>query len=253
MLVDHYSSILFNTRMAIISIIEPLEKISSLPSEYYTYLQQDFTSIESLKKENQDLETELFLLKAKQQKFNQLELEIVKLNNLLGKASQLSELDVQIANIIYYKLTPYSQSITLNKGSRDNVSIKQPVIDAYGLLGIITQTTSSTAKVKLITDADIQVPVKIQRTGQRGILKGIGQNKLYLQFISNSSSVKVGDLIETSGLANTYPKGQPIAKVVEIKTLKDHPYLQILTEPLAKISQAEKVLILSRPFRESNQ
>lgn len=252
MLVDHYSSMLANVRSLIISTIEPLEKLSSFPSETYAYFQQDFTSIESLKKANNDLKTELFLLKAKQQKLHKTELEVIKLNNLLGKASQLNESDLQIANVTYYKLSPYSQILTINKGSLDNVTIKQPVIDAYGLLGIITQTTPTTSKIRLITDAEIQVPVRIQRTGQRGILKGSGENHLFLQFIANSSSIKIGDLIETSGLANTYPKGQPIAKIIKFETLKDQPYLKIIAEPIAKISQAEKVLILSRLAKEES-
>ncbi len=247
MLADHYSSALTSFRSLLITAIEPIERMASLPSETYDYFQQDFTNIETLKKANQDLKTELFLMKAKQQRFTKLELDVQRLNKLLGKASQLTDSNVQIANILYYKTTPYSQSFTLNKGEINNVEVKQTVIDAYGLIGIITQTTPTSSKVQLITDAEIQIPVRIQRTGQRGILKGVDENNLSLQFISNTSSVEIGDLIETSGLANTYPKGQPVATITEFKTLKEHPYFNIQAKPIAKLMEAEKVLILSKP------
>jgi len=253
MLADHYSSALTSVRSLLITAIEPIEKLASLPADSYHYFQQDFANIESLKKDNQDLKTELFLMKAKQQQLARLELEVQRLNKLLGKASQLTYSNVQIANISYYKTSPYSQSFTLNKGELDNVKVKQTVIDAYGLIGIITHTTPTSSKVQLITDAEIQIPVRIQRTGQRGILKGVDENTLSLQFISNTSSVIVGDLIETSGLAKTYPKGQPVATITQFKTLKDRPYFNIEAKPIAKLMAAEKVLILSIPVQKNGK
>lgn len=255
MVVDHYSSLLLSFRGLLVTAVEPIEKLAAFPKDSYNYFQQDFKSVESLKKSNQDLNTENFLLKAKQQQFNNLKFEVAKLNQLLGKATQLSESSIQIANISYYNLTPYSQFITINKGYLDNVSTNQSVIDAYGLLGIITQTTPTSSKVQLITDAEIQIPVRIQRTGQRGIIKGVSTGKangaqLSLQFISNTSPVKIGDLIETSGLANTYPKGYPIATITQINILKDQPYFSIMAKPIAKIMRAEKVLILSIPINK---
>ncbi len=253
MIIDHYSSLLHNFRGLLLTTIEPIEKIARLPNDTYQYFQQDFKTIEELKKNNSDLKTENFLLKAKQQQLNKLEIEVSRLDTLLGRASQLNKSNIQIANISSYNISPYSYYLTINKGYLDGIEENQAVIDAYGLLGITTLTTPYTAKVQMITDAEVQVPVRIQRTGQRGILKGLYENTLYLQFISNSSSVKIGDLIETSGLANVYPKGYPVAIITKVELLKDQAYLRIIAEPIAQITQAEKVLVLSKPTKGSNK
>lgn len=245
MVMDHYSHFLINFRALLLTTIDPIERAATIPLSTYQYFQQDFKTVEELKKRNQQLATENLLLKARQQQLNKLQHEVSRLNLLLGTASQMSTSDVQIANIKYYNLSPYSQFFTLDKGSLDGVKLHQAVIDAKGLIGQITSVTPTTSRVQLITDSDIQIPVRIQRTGQRGILTGMGQTQLSLQFIPNTSSIKIGDIIETSGLGNVYPNGYPVATVSSINTLKDQPYYEIMADPVADINLADKVLILS--------
>lgn len=245
MVMDHYSHVLINFRALLLTTIDPIERAATLPLNTYQYFQQDFKTVEELKKRNQQLATENLLLKAKQQQLDKLQHEISRLNLLLGTASQMSTSDVQIASVQYYNLSPLSQFFTLDKGGLDGVKLHQAVIDAKGLIGQITTVTPATSRVQLITDSDIQIPVRIQRTGQRGILSGMGQSLLSLQFIPNTSSIKVGDIIETSGLGNVYPNGYPVATISSISILKDQPYYEIMASPVADINLAEKVLILS--------
>lgn len=245
MVMDHYSHLLTNFRAILLTTIDPIERAATIPINTYQYFQQDFKTVEELKKRNQQLSTENLLLKARQQQLDKLQHEVSRLNLLLGTASQMSSSDVQIASVEYYNLSPLSQFFTLDKGSLDGVKLHEAVIDAKGLIGQITAITPASCRVQLITDSDIQIPVRIQRTGQRGILSGRGQSQLSLQFIPNTSSIKIGDTIETSGLGNVYPNGYPVATIVSVKPLKDQPYYQIMAEPIADISLADKVLILS--------
>lgn len=246
MVMDHYSHLLSNFRSLLLTAIDPIERAAALPVDAYQWMQQDFTSINQLEKRNKQLETENLLLKAKQQQLTKLQLEVDRLNRLLGTASQQADSDIQIANVNFYSNSPFSQFYTLNKGGLDDVTINQTVIDAKGLIGQITSTTPTTSRVQLITDPDIQVPVRIQRTGQRGILTGLGNDQLSLMFIPNSSSVKEGDLLETSGLGQIYPEGYPVATIDKISILKDQPYYEISTLPVADLNRSQKVLILGK-------
>lgn len=245
MVIDHYSQLLYNFRNLLLTTVEPIERVAALPKEGYQYFQQDFQSIEELKKKNHQLETENLLLKAEQLQLDKLKLEVKRLNRLLGTASQMSSTDIQIATIKRYSRSPYAQFFTLDKGSFDDIQATQAVIDTKGLIGLITQVTPVSSRVQLITDLDSQIPVRVRRTGQRGILTGLGHNQLSLQFIPNTSSIIVGDLIETSGLGDVYPKGYPVAVISSVKNLKDQPYYAIMADPIAELNQAEKVLVLS--------
>lgn len=246
MVMDHYSHLLSNFRNLLLTTIDPIERTATLPLDIYNWMQQDYTTINQLQMRNQQLETENLLLKAQQQQMGKLKLEINRLNRLLGTASQMSSSSVQIANVNSYSETPLAHFYTLNKGSLDGVKINQTVIDAKGLIGQITSLTPSSSRVQLITDPDIQVPVRIQRTGQRGILNGLGHNQLSLMFIPTSSSIKEGDLIETSGLGNIFPEGHPVAIVTKVNLLKGEPYYEIFARPMADLNLSQKVLILSK-------
>lgn len=246
MVMDHYSHLLSNFRSLLLTTLEPIERTASLPLEAYKWMQQDFTTISQLKIQNQQLQTENLLLKAQQQQLTKLKLELDRLNKLLGTASQLSSNgNIQIAAVNAYSMNPFSQHYTLNKGSLDKIKQGQTVIDAAGLVGQITSVTPFSSRVLLITDPEIQVPVRVQRTGQRGTLTGLGNDQLSLMFVPNSSSIKQGDLLETSGLGGVYPEGYPVAVVDKINFLKDQPYYEISALSVSDLSRVQKVLILS--------
>ena len=200
--------------------------------------------------ENQQLKTEILLLKAQQQQLAKLELQVERLESLLGTTGKITNQTVQIATVTFYSSNPLSQFITLNKGSLDKIKKQQTVIDSLGIMGQIIQTTPTTSRVLLITDPDHQIPVRIQRTGQRGILNGTGHDNAKLSFIPANSEVKVGDIIESSGLGGVFPAGYPVAKITQIDTLGDNPYFNITAAPVARLNQSHKALIISQEEAE---
>ena len=247
---DHYGQILGSVRSALLTTLSPIERVATVPQHIYQLITTDFTSINSLEMENQQLKTEILLLKAQQQQLTNLELQVERLESLLGTTGRITNQTVQIATVTFYSSNPLSQFITLNKGSLDQVKNQQTVIDSSGIMGQIIQTTPTTSRVLLITDPDHQIPVRIQRTGQRGILNGTGHDNAKLNFIPANSEVKVGDIIESSGLGGIFPAGYPVAKITQIEIQGDNPYLNISATPVAKLNQSHKVLIISQEEAE---
>jgi rod shape-determining protein MreC len=211
MVADHYGHLVNSFRSVLLTTLNPVERIASAPNTFYTWITTDFSSLDTLKIENQNLQTENLLLKARLQQFNNLELEVSRLESLLGTTGKMSNQALQIATVTYYSNNPLSQYLTLNKGLMDKVAQQQTVIDAQGILGQIIDITPTSSRVLLITDPDHQIPVRIQRTGQRGILAGTGHDLTQLNFIPKSSEIKIGDLIESSGLGGHFPAGSPVA------------------------------------------
>lgn len=251
MVADHYGHLVNSFRSALLTTLNPIERLASSPNAFYTWVTTDLSSSDALQLENQNLQTENFLLKARLQQFNNLELEVSRLESLLGTTGKMSNQALQIATVTYYSNNPLSQYLTLNKGGMDKVVQQQTVIDAEGILGQIVATTPTSSRVLLITDPDHQIPVRIQRTGQRGILAGTGHDLTQLNFIPKSSEIKMGDLIESSGLGGHFPAGYPVAKVINIETFGDNPYYNITAKPLAQLHQTRKVLILSESAKSA--
>ena len=244
MAADHYGQILGNVRSALLTTLNPIEQAASLPNQVYQRLITDYTSMDQLQLENRKLGTEILLLKAKMQQYNNMELEIDRLEALLGTTGKMHNQPVQIATVTFFSSNPLSQFISLNRGNLHNVYPQQVVIDEQGIMGQIINTTPTTSRVLLISDPDHQIPVRIQRTGQRGIVAGTGHDSVSLEFIPKSSMVEVGDLIESSGLGQVFPAGYPVARISKISSSNAEPYLEITATPVAQLREAQKVLIL---------
>ena len=250
MAADHYGQILGSVRSALLTTLTPIERAATFPQHIYHLITTDFTSINALERENQQLKTEILLLKAKQQQLVNLELQVERLESLLGTTGKITNQTVQIATITFYSSNPLSQFLTLNKGSLDKVKKQQTVIDSLGIMGQIIDLTPTTSRVLLLTDPDHQIPVRIQRTGQRGILNGTGHDHAQLGFIPVNSEIKVGDMLESSGLGGIFPAGYPVARITQIETQGDNPYFKITATPIAKLNQSHRVLIINREEAE---
>jgi len=241
---DHYTQATSSFRNILLTALEPIEKIAWIPKDTYNWISQDFATLNELTTENNRLETENLLLKSELQQLNNLKTEILQLTRLLGTVSRHSQDTSKVISVTNHSITPTSHFITLNKGSNANLRTNLPVIGSSGIIGKIINTTPFSSRVLLITDSSSQVPVRIQRTGKRGILTGTGTEKLSLQFVTNSSSVIVGDIIETTGLGNLYPKGRPVAKVTSVTNRKDQPFYKINATATADLNTLTKVIVL---------
>lgn len=246
MTADHYGQILGSVRSALLTTLSPIERAATIPQDLYKLVTTDFSSINALTRENQQLKTELLLLQSKQLQMVNLELQVERLESLLGTTGKITNQTVQISSVVFYSNNPLSQFITLNKGHLDKVKRQQTVIDSHGIMGQIIDITPTTARVLLISDPDHQIPVRVQRTGQRAILSGTGHDTTQLNFIPINSEIKIGDTLESSGLGGIFPAGYPVATITQIETQGDNPYFKISAIPVAKLNQSDKVLIISQ-------
>ncbi len=62
-----------------------------------------------------------------------------------------------------------------------------------------------------------------------------------------SSDLKIGELVITSGLDLSFPKGIPVGEVVSVE-LSANSMLDIKVKPLVVFDKLEEVLLLQNPF-----
>ena len=247
MLADHYGRYTETLHATLTTLVTPLEEIAHYPKQLSLWLQHSQTPLDRLKQENQKLHTENLLLKEQILALSHYQTETERLQQLLGTTATLAHYQPQIAEVIFSSRLPFSQYLEIDKGKLDHIQSGQAVVDSEGILGQTTTITPFSSRVLLITDPDHQMPVRIRRTGQRGMLTGIGHDKLKLDFIPQQSNLKVGDLIESSGLGGVFPLGFPVAQIDHVIAQPASPYLEVTAHPIAKITSAYKVLVLTKP------
>ena len=65
-----------------------------------------------------------------------------------------------------------------------------------------------------------------------------------LRFMSGNADVKVGDLLQTSGLDGIYPPGLPVAKVMAVERRVESGFARITLNPTANADGVRHVLVL---------
>ncbi len=108
-------------------------------------------------------------------------------------------LDIIVSRVKYRDVYEYSNTLTIFKGTKNNVNVGDAVLTNNGLLGIINKTYDYYSVVSLITNKKSNISVKINDAV--GVLK-LENGKLVVTSINNYKNISIGDEIYTSGLGN---------------------------------------------------
>ena len=107
----------------------------------------------------------------------------------------------------------FTKSVLINIGKINGGKIGQAVMSGVALIGVIVETGNNFSRVLLITDLNSQVPVRIQNTGDPGILMGDNSKMASLFFLPQNSAISEGDIVVTSGGGGVLPPDLPIGIV----------------------------------------
>jgi len=152
-------------------------------------------------------------------------------------------------SIISYPSGPFAQQVTIDAGSSSGIRDGTPVITQDGLIGRVTNTSSHTAVVTLLTDADSAVPARDTTHNVTGLIRHGQGTSLILDLVSKELKVTKGDLIVTQGTVDKrypdfYPYGIPIGQVQSVGTSDIASYLSIQVAPLAHFDSLDAVAAL---------
>ncbi len=243
MALDHRQNHLEGIRSGLSLLIYPLQYVVNLPVAASHWVNDSFSSRETLLEENNRLKLQQTLFKARLQKLQSLKAENQRLRELLQSSKKVSE-RVLIGELLAVSLEPFTRQIVINKGSRNEVYLGQPLMDAEGAMGQIVHLGLFSSTAMLITDANHAIPVQVNRNGLRAIALGTGApDKLDIPYLPISADIVEGDLLTTSGLGGRFPTGYPVAVVTRIVKDPTLPYAVISAMPTARLEQAREVLL----------
>ncbi len=116
-------------------------------------------------------------------------------------------------------------TITVSRGTRDGVVVGSIARTPFGLVGQVTEVSSITSQVTLLTDLNSGVSVHVLRGGKikgTGIAQGAGRNEpLELVYLKREDDIKEGDKVVSSGFGEIVPPGVPVGVVVSVRQEKE--------------------------------
>ncbi len=176
-----------------------------------THLGRTRNQIEKLKADNDALRQALLNRKV-------ADAELAQFKSILDLAGR-GEFKVVGAKVISQgSSTSFTQTITIDAGSKSGVRANMTVISGFGLVGVVKIAYANSAVVQLASDPAFRVGARIAGSQQIGILSGQGTRKGVLQLLDNTTEVKVGDAILARGSNNGRPfvPGVPIGEVTSV-------------------------------------
>lgn len=176
-----------------------------------THLGRTRNQIEKLKADNEALRLALLNRKV-------ADAELAQLKSVLDLAGK-GEFKVVGAKVISQgSSTSFTQTLTIDAGSKSGIRSNMTVISGFGLVGVVKIAYENSAVIQLASDPAFRVGARIAGSQQIGILSGQGTRKGVLQLLDNTSEIKVGDAILARGSNNGRPfvPGVPIGEVTSV-------------------------------------
>ncbi|PNO60301.1 rod shape-determining protein MreC [Aeromonas caviae] len=241
---DSRFGVFSHVRVYLSSLVSPLQYIANAPGTLLDTMSTQVQTRADLIEQTKQQEQQLFTLRSRLLKMDQLEHENQRLRELLGSPVH-KESRKMVAELLSVDSDPFSHQVLINKGALDGVYNGQPVINDQGVVGQVLHVGSTTSRVLLITDSSHGIPVRVLRNDLRAIASGSGElDKLELRNLPRNTDVQVGDLLVTSGLGGRFPEGYPVATVTRSDYVEGKPFAQIEAKPLVALDRLLYLLLL---------
>lgn len=206
-------------RTAVGAVIGPVEDTTASVTRPITNSRDYFGDVRELRQQNDDLQARL----------DDLTVQARASGANLARDDELAGI-AHFADTEGYPIVPaqvigigpaqsFSQTVTIDAGTRDGVVPDLTVINSAGLVGRVISATASTATVLLIIDSDSTVGGRLSDSMELGFLKGddslSADGRLELSLVDHTVSPEAGDIVISWGSRNSAPyiAGVPIGRV----------------------------------------
>ena len=231
-------------------IASPFRAAGGAVSGWVTNVGDYFDSLEELQQTNNELRRQVAELERQLRQAKEDSEENARLRALLNLHQQRQDFVFETADIVGRGSSNWSSTLTLNKGTLNDIAVGDCVVNEEGfLVGIITDAGLNWSTVTTLVDTGSQLGARVFRTGEVTVAQGdlslMSQNLLRLSYLEDESSLMNGDLIVTSGLGGFYPSDLVIGAVKEIRTDDTGLSRYAILSPQVDLSQLRQVFIIT--------
>ncbi|OGX39303.1 MAG: rod shape-determining protein MreC [Omnitrophica WOR_2 bacterium RIFCSPHIGHO2_02_FULL_68_15] len=146
------------------------------------------------------------------------------------------------ASVIGRSTLPAQQTVLLDRGARDGLSLDTVIVDASGLIGRVVELHPAACLVLLLTDPESRVAGLVERSRETGLLVGKGWGQCAFIYLDADADIQEGDRVVTAGLGGPFPKGLLLGTVVHVARDELTGSAMASVDPAARLSRLEEVL-----------
>jgi rod shape-determining protein MreC len=167
--------------------------------------------------------------------------EIVKLTKIRNLPAWERAGFVQ-ADVITVSIDNLRGELIINRGKEDQLEKDQFVLADNSIIGIVSQVSTRTARIRLFTDPGSNTTVRVGNSDKNRLMKGCGNNQARVKMLK--SEIKIGTEIMASKIPGFLDTPTIIGKVVRCEH-NDQPLLwDITVEPVCDIQKIESIHVI---------
>ncbi len=200
------------------SAITPFQKAGSWAITPFRNFFSDVTHLGRTRNQLEKLRNENERLRLALQNRKTADVEFDQLKGILDLAGTAEYRVVNARVISQGSSTSFTNTITIDAGSKLGVRPNMTVISGFGLVGVVRAVYPNSSLIELASDPSFKIGARIAQSQRIGILNGQGSQTAQLQLLDNSSYVEVGDVILARGSSGGRPfvPGVPIGEVTAV-------------------------------------
>ena len=172
--------------------------------------------------------------------------ELKKENETLREALQIGlQKDFQLAFVEVVGKDIGQESILINQGSRDGLSVGMPVVTEQKILvGRISEVFDNFSRVTLIFSKESAFDAKVAGTNTAGVARGQGNSKIKFDLVPQEKTLKLDDLVVSSSLGGIYPEGLLAGVVKKVSKNDVSPFYQAEIDSLFDLQDSNAVFVI---------
>jgi len=226
-----------------LSVVMPFQQAIASLAQRLSGFWNGYINLVHVRQENVRLQRQVEVLQGQLTHYQETYVQQQRLRELLGFRA-LAFPQAVVAEVVGIDPSPWSEVVTINKGSRDSLRKDIAVATHQGLVGRTIEMAPHYATVLLLTDRRSAVDALIQRTRARGIVVGKTRRLCELRYVDLHADIQVGDTVVASGLGAVYPKGLLIGTVATVHQKPQGLFHEVEVQPAVDLAQLEEVLVL---------
>ncbi len=195
----------------------------------------------ALRAENEQLVYKAMLAEELQQTLSQYE-------DLSDEIAANANMRPVVATVIGKSDSNYFSTMTINKGTADGVEEFMAVTISGALAGYTENVQAHESTVRTVIDSNASIAAIIQSSRDQGTVRGTlgidGTPMCRMYYLPDENLPRPGDLVVTSGVGMSFPKGIPIGVVRESTRGMDANKQFIVLEPQVDFQHLEYVIVL---------
>ncbi len=232
--------------------LAPLQKVTMSFSHGIKNGVSYFTSLGSLKEENEALKEEIRQLRNELKRAEEYKRQNQQLKQMLNyQEFNIDNYELMSASVIGRDPGNWFATVTVNRGEADGVQPDMTVVVPEGLVGRIVAVSKHTAEVLLITDPRSGVGAMLQASGMPGIIEGITNSSgtLRMVYLPKDAPVRAKQVVVTSGMGGIFPKGLRIGEVIDAANDPSGLFKVANVKPFVDFRTLEEVFIVTAVYK----